>query len=229
MIVAFLLGSGVGVAVFWGLRRFSGVVRWAGGVAAGLVLPVAFAAVVVRRGDAAPPGAREVTPREIARRDAETGETRQAAGPELEWPFFPGKGKVAFYTRVHDRVEGKSYYVVYPNMNRGFALDWAVEHSPHFDSVEEVEAFRDETAPDFDLFEGEYRGPGTGRYAEIKASGDPAEGADAPENTGGGFLGQADHVVQEWQKRASPLFCLENGWSDGEWHLPPGGTRGTGP
>jgi hypothetical protein len=170
MIVAGLLGVAVGVGVFFALGRCSGAVRWAGAVAAGLVLPVALAALAVWKGDAAPPGAREVTAEEIASWGEEAGENSQAAGAEREWLFFSGKGKVAFYTRVHDRVEGKSFYVVYPNMNWAFTLDYAVEHSPHFDSLEEVEAFRDGTAPDFDLFEMEYGGPGSGRHAAIKAS-----------------------------------------------------------
>ncbi len=170
MIMAGLLGCGVGVAVFFALRRFSEAIRWGGGVAAAIVLPVAFTAFVVWKGDAASPGAREVTSEEIARWGAETGEDRQAAGPE--WPFFPGKGKVAFYTLIHDKVEGKSFYVVYPNMNFAFTLEYAVEHSPHFDSLEEVEAFRDSTAPDFALFELESRLPESRRYIEIKTSGE---------------------------------------------------------
>lgn len=86
---------------------------------------------------------------------------------DLPWPFFPGKGKVAFHARVHDREAGTVFYIVYPNMNRGFTLEEAVARSPHFESLEEVERFRDQTAPDFALVAGTGRFPQSWPYADI--------------------------------------------------------------
>ena len=86
---------------------------------------------------------------------------------EESWLFFPGKGKVAYYALVHDREEGRTFYIVYPNMNRAFTLEEAVAKSPHFGSLEELERFRDQMAPDFALCEGPVRFPESWPYADI--------------------------------------------------------------